>query len=114
MWTRRLLIVLVLCAATLSAQERVDVTAPIVKTITNWKVTVFNARPEEGIIFVEVMANTGETRSKIYSPTTTPSGPTLISNLNTANLTTRSLYQRILDRLIADGVIEGTVAGTPR
>ena len=36
----------------------------------------------------------------------------LILALNKANLTTRSLNQRIFDRLIADGKLVGTVAGS--
>lgn len=39
---------------------------------------------------------------------------TLISALNTANLSVKSLQQRILERLAADGKIPaGTVTGTP-
>jgi hypothetical protein len=111
MLIRRTLLVLLFLSCALSAQERVDVGTPIVKTITTWRVNVFSVKPEQDTIFIQVIANTGETRDKSY---TGPVGRTLISGLNTANLTTRSLYQRILDRLIADGVIAGTVAGTPR
>ena len=38
---------------------------------------------------------------------------TMMVGLNKVNLTTRSLHQRVLDRLIADGKIPaGTIAGT--
>lgn len=33
--------------------------------------------------------------------------------LNKANLSTKSLQKRIMEKLIADGVVEGTIAGTP-
>ena len=46
---------------------------------------------------------------------TAATGATLITALNTANLSTRSLRQRIMDRLIADcPAIAGTVTGTPQ
>jgi hypothetical protein len=38
---------------------------------------------------------------------------TMLRALNKANLTTNSLHKRILDRLIADKVLVGAVAGVP-
>lgn len=38
---------------------------------------------------------------------------TLIKTLNTANLTTKSMHKRILEKLSADGLLVGTVSGTP-
>ena len=37
----------------------------------------------------------------------------MIKQLNTANLTTKSMHKRILEKLSADGVLPGTVTGTP-
>jgi hypothetical protein len=37
----------------------------------------------------------------------------MIRQLNTANLTTKSMHKRVLEKLAADGVIPGTVTGTP-
>lgn len=37
----------------------------------------------------------------------------LMKFLNTANLTVKSMHKRILEKLSADGVIPGTVQGTP-
>ena len=36
-----------------------------------------------------------------------------IKFINTANFTTKSLHKRILEKLSADGIIPGTVQGTP-
>lgn len=36
-----------------------------------------------------------------------------IKFINTANFTTKSLHKRILERLSTDGVLPGTVTGTP-
>lgn len=38
---------------------------------------------------------------------------TMMRNLNTANLSTRSLKARIMDRLVQDDNIIGTVTGSP-
>lgn len=38
---------------------------------------------------------------------------TLIVQLNKANLSTTSLHRRVIDRLISDGVLSGSVAGAP-
>lgn len=37
----------------------------------------------------------------------------MIKFMNTANFTTKSMHKRILERLSADGVLPGTVAGAP-
>jgi hypothetical protein len=37
----------------------------------------------------------------------------MIKQLNTANLTTKSMHKRILEKLSADGLLPGTVTGTP-
>ena len=38
---------------------------------------------------------------------------TLMNQLNKANLTIKSLHRRILEKLIADGKIVGSISGTP-
>ena len=37
----------------------------------------------------------------------------MIKFLNTANLTTKSMHKRVLERLSSDGLLPGTVVGTP-
>jgi hypothetical protein len=101
-------------ALALRAQERIDLTTPVQTTVTNWSITTFTLRPRQGIVYIRLVSNLGDEVEKVYDGTTNPRGSTLISNLNTANLSTRSLEARIYDRLIADGVFAGTVAGTPR
>ena len=51
----------------------------------------------------------------IYDETTTPTGQTLVRQLNTANLTVTSLQKRIMQRVQADDpALAGTVTGTPQ
>lgn len=69
-------------------------------------------------VLIQWVGDDGEPGSAAY-PTPAPQGvsqPTgavLISTLNTANLTANSLVKRVFTRLIADGYLFGTVAGTP-
>lgn len=42
-----------------------------------------------------------------------PEAVTMIKTLNTANLTTKSLHKRVLEKLSNDGKLPGTVTGTP-
>lgn len=37
----------------------------------------------------------------------------LMIGLNKANLSTKSLHRRVLERLLADGHLAGTISGTP-
>jgi hypothetical protein len=94
--------------------EQVDLTTPI----TNCKVKelLFRYLGAESLVGVTVEA-----------PPTTAGAPgavfghqyygaeaeSMLKVLNTANLTVKSLHKRVLERLIADGVIEGSISGTP-
>ena len=69
-------------------------------------------------ILVQWIGDDGEPGSAAY-PTPAPAGssqPTgaaLLTALNTANLTSNSLVKRVFTRLIADGYLSGSVAGSP-
>lgn len=101
----------------LSAQERIQLTKPIVTTVpdrTSYALERFSIEllPTPRII----VRLAGITDEFVYPcvPTVPPSAPnpcttdtpakvqTLITALNTANLSTRSLWRRIFDRLILD------------
>lgn len=109
-------LVFVLLAGASRAQERVTLTTPVAASVTNWSIDVLHLEPINGRIVVRLISNvtTIEHIEKIYDARTTPTGASLLSSLNTANLTTRSLEARVYDRLIADNVFAGTVTGTPR
>jgi hypothetical protein len=61
-------------------------------------------------IYIQVMGNNGEA---ISHSITGDAALTLLKALNKANLTTQSLERRVLQRLIDDGVLAGTLTGTP-
>jgi hypothetical protein len=66
----------------------------------------------EGIpyIFIQLRGSNGLTRSFRYDGTTALN---LMIALNKTDLSTKSLQRRILERLIADGKLIGTITGTP-
>jgi hypothetical protein len=94
--------------------EQLDLTAPVTKTATaNYRVSYLNMDVDGGRLMVVLTANNGDTVQKVYDATTTPTGASLLIALNKADLTAKSLQRRILERLIADGVIAGTISGVP-
>ena len=110
MWMRSVLLVLLL-GVTVMAQERIRLTTPEVVTANTVAIQFVGLYPTLGQIDLVLVTNTGTRIVHSYTP---PQGTTLIVALNKANLSTRSLQQRILDRLVADGVIAGAVEGSPQ
>lgn len=141
--TTRLLLVLLLLAACVSiapAQERISLTASET-AVANTKYRVDHllftendpdtASIDEGVIVIQLIGIERRISvSCVYSSTTTPTATTLITALNTANLSsaynnnasTGSLKQRIFHRLVimneAPAVcgksLAGTLTGTPQ
>lgn len=101
------------------AAEQVDLPAPIPKpSQTRWKLGYLLIDNANKRVSVQLIGDVGENVTCDY-PTpppggsSQPSGATLISTLNTANLTSNSLIKRTFNRVITDGCIAGTVTGTP-
>lgn len=68
------------------------------------------AVPEPGLVRITLKDNLGGTLTHQYTGKTAID---FIKYINTANFTTNSLHKRILQRLTTDGIIVGTVSGTP-
>lgn len=111
---RSLLIALAFCSTIgLVAQERVDLTTPETKpTNAQYSISRLTLDLDAASIVVELKGQNGERLTKAYTPTTTPTGLALLTALNKANLSTRSLKQRVFDQLVSDGTLVGTVTGT--
>lgn len=107
--------------ARFAAQEAVTLATPIVKpSIASCALDYLvldpdMAAPANARIMAVLVCGT-DTVQKVYDATTTPTGASLLSSLNTSNNSgaNPSLIKKVYTRLIADGVITGTVAGTPQ
>lgn len=69
---------------------------------------------DAGTIYVQLKGANGEALSKMYDKTTTPTGATLLTALNTSNNSVTSLIRRVYQRLTTDGVLAGTISGVPQ
>ena len=102
-------------AFSVHAQEKVTLTTPVSHSITDYHVRYVGLDVDGGQIVIELIANSGETLTKVYNAGTTPTGATLLSSINTANFSgSTSFLHAIYNRLIADGVLTGAVSGTPQ
>lgn len=101
--------------------EELTLTDPVVvpaKTTNKYHVVSFTMNHElvmppetvGGAIFIELKDNNDERSSYSYVG---QEARQLIQFLNTANLTTKSMHKRILEKLSNDGKLPGTVTGTP-
>jgi len=88
------------------------------KTKNTYKVVSLNmnhemvtpASPEPGLMVIQLVDNLGGYFTHQY---TGKAAVDYIKYINTANFTTKSLHKRILEKLSNDGVLPGTVQGTP-
>jgi hypothetical protein len=93
-------------AVTLTTPEVTPATAT-----TDYRVTYLLLEWERGgLIVIHLRGTHGERKEVRY---TGPEAVAMMRTLNTANLTTKSLHKRILEKLVADGKIAGTITGTP-
>jgi len=107
---------LLLCMTTGHAQEAITLTKPVVTTTTlsGWtpKSLTITVQPTPTIEVVLVDSQGLDARfrypcpiapsEEVCSVTTNVQVTAMITTLNTANLTTRSLWRRVFDRLVAD------------
>ena len=93
------------------ATEQLDLTTPITTpSITSYKVIKLILDIEGQGIIITLKSNTNERLEVAYNG---PEALTLIVAMNKMNFTTTSMQKKILQKLIADGKLPGTVSGTP-
>lgn len=112
---------IVLCVVALSlsgaprAQEVHTLTSPTSVTTSTYTLQYIGLDVANSRIVVQVVSNAGVQVTKTYDASTSPTGATLLHNLNTANFSSNSLVKAVFNRLIADGAIPaGSVAGSPQ
>ena len=93
--------------------EKVTTTFHVVSLLLNHEAPAMMPTPEQpttAIVKIDLKDNLGKPWSYSYTGQTALD---YIKFINTANFTTKSLHKRILERLSNDGVLPGTVTGTP-
>lgn len=93
--------------------EIVQLTTPEITpqiTTTDYRVFYLLLDWERASIVIHLRGTNGERKEARYDGA---EATTLMVGLNKANLTIKSLHRRILERLIADGKLSGTVSGSP-
>ena len=111
--TRRSLLcgVLLLAATPAFGAEQLDLATPVTTPdLTAWQVSRLDLDWTGARIVITLRGPNREQKRHDYSGA---AATTLMTALNKANLTTNSLHKRILNRLVADGVIAGTISGVP-
>jgi hypothetical protein len=99
------------------AQELVTLTTPIVPPSTATYHVAQMVLDVDGSSITVILKGANQTDApiaKIYNSATVPTGSSLLHTINTANFSTNSLIKAVYNRLIADGIIVGTVSGLPQ
>jgi hypothetical protein len=90
--------------------EKVTDKYKVVSLTMNGDPTNLSPGGEQGMVSIMLRDNLGGMFSHQYTGTTAMD---YIKFINTGNFTTKSLNKRILERLSNEGVLPGTVTGTP-
>jgi hypothetical protein len=109
-----LLVLALLVPVVVPAQEVVTLTAPIVKSASGCTLDTLVLDVTRSRIVVLLTCAGGDPIGKTYDSFTTPTGATLLHSINSGNFSASSLVKAVYTRLIADGVITGTVGGIPQ
>lgn len=91
--------------------ELITLASPIVPpSITTYRVVYLAFDWENPSITVGLRGTNSERVNHSYSDAT---ATTLMNQLNVANLSLTSLHKRVIQRLVSDGKIAGTISGSP-
>lgn len=103
----------ILGACSTKALEQIDLTSPFVvnPTSTTFFRVDFLAFDRPGAkIYITVSNGSGVSQNFNYTGSIATN---MMNVLNKANLSTNSLHKRVLNQLISDGKLSGTVSGNP-
>lgn len=91
--------------------EKLDLTTAVTTPdVTSYRVSQLVLDWDGQHIGIFLVGPNGERRTETYNGST---AKTLMIALNKANLTANSLHKRVLNQLVTDGKLAGTVSGTP-
>jgi len=91
--------------------EQLDLTSPVViPNVANYRVRSLFFDWDGANIIIGLVDNNGATLSFQY---TNSQATNMMTVLNKANLSSNSLHKRVLNQLVSDGKLAGTVSGSP-
>lgn len=94
--------------------EQLDLTTPEVKPVnTGYHLERLTIDIDAGTVYVQLKGSNGESRSRLYDKTTTPTGLAVQRNLNTSDFSIVSMMRTILNRMKIDEALAGSVSGVP-
>jgi len=96
-----------------SARERVDLTSPdqVRPGTSTYRIKELNLNFEAKVIVIVLLGANGEVKEVVYDRTS--GAVALLRGLNKANLSVKSLHRRIMEQLISDNHLGGTISGIP-
>lgn len=94
--------------------ETLTLTTPQIVTTTTsaYTIDLISLDIRNLSISIQIRGQNSEVITKTYDNSTVPTGALLLHTLNTSNFSVNSLLKAILNRLITDGVLLGSVTGT--
>ena len=91
--------------------EKLNLTTPIpASTLTDYQVMRLDLNWAGQVLHVDIISNTGKHLGHEYRGATAVN---LMVALNKANLSVKSLHKRVLEQLVADGILAGSISGSP-
>ena len=94
--------------------EQIDLTIPEVAvpevSVAEYHISSLSFNWEVKKIIIDLVSDNGIRKTFGYSDT---EAETLMIALNKVDLSTKSLQTRILERLVADGRLDGSISGSP-
>lgn len=107
-----LFLVFIIAAIPCYSAEQIDLATPHVvdpRSTSQFRISNVHFDWDSKKITIVVIGN-GISKTFIYSGT---QAQNMLIALNKANLSTNSLHKRIFNQLTSDGLLDGTVSGTP-
>ena len=107
------LLALALSGVSVKAGERIDLVAPdqaVAGTMT-YKIVRIVFDWEHGRFAIMLKGANGARKEVVYGQNT--GARDLMRSLNRANFTTKSLHRRLMEKLLADGHLVGSISGVP-
>ena len=103
-------LMVLMLATSAVAVEQLDLTVPdqAKPGTTTYTIKELNLNWEQKVVVIVLLGANNEEKQVVYR-----NSAALIIALNKTDLSVKSLQRRIMERLIADGHIGGTISGSP-